>query len=112
MPPQVDWTSSFRRPSSSIYAPGERSGAGIVEEYVLIGEVDDGTCGHNFHTWGNPDAYDDGDENIPVAPYIADGYQRVDLEELSLLQISRFDCKRSSESQTVSFRRGGTPVKV
>ena len=111
MPPQVDWTASFRTPSSSIYAPGE-SGAGIVEEYILIGECDDGTCGHNFHTWGNPDAYeresqDDGDENVLVAPYITDGYQRVDLEELSLLQVSRFDCKRSSESKTVSFRRGG-----
>ena len=110
MPPQSDWTASFRTPSSSIYAPGESSGAGIVEEYILIGECDDGTCGHNFHTWGNPDAYegqDDGDENVPVAPYIADGYQRVDLEDLSLLQVSRFDCKRSSESKTVSFRRGG-----
>lgn len=110
MPPQVDWTVSFRSPSSSIYAPGESSGAGIVEEYILIGECDDGTCGHNFHTWGNPDAYegqDVGDENVPVAPYITDGYQRVDLEDLSLLQVSRFDCKRSSESKTVSFRRGG-----
>lgn len=108
MPPGHDWTADFRMPQSSIHAPGE-SGVGIVDEYILIGECDDGTCGHNFLTWGNPDAYEsiDGREcSVPVAPYAEDGYQRVDLEDLSLLQISRFDCKRSSESKTVSFRRG------
>ena len=39
-------------------------------------------------------------------PHALDGYARVDLEELSSMQFSRFDCKRSSESMTVSFRRG------
>ncbi|KAK1749301.1 hypothetical protein QTG54_001240 [Skeletonema marinoi] len=108
MPPQVDWTADFRKHQSSIHAPGE-SGLGIVDEYILIGECDDGTCGHNYLTWGNPDAYEseDGNESsVPVVPYVEDGYQRIELEDLSLLQISRFDCKRSSESKTVSFRRG------
>lgn len=106
MPPGHDWTADFRKPQSSIHAPGE-SGVGIVDEYILIGECDDGTCGHNFLTWGNPDAYEsvDGSE-VPVPPYVGDGYKRIDLEDLSLLQLSRFDCKRSSESKTVSFRRG------
>ena len=104
MPPGHDWTADFRKPQSSIHAPGE-SGVGMVEEYILIGECDDGTCGHNFLTWGNPDAYE-GEDSIPAAPYAEDGYQRVELEDLSLMQISRFDCKRSSESKTVSFRRG------
>ncbi|KAL7494428.1 hypothetical protein ACHAWT_006598 [Skeletonema menzelii] len=104
MPPGHDWTADFRKPQSSIHAPGE-SGLGIVDEYILIGECDDGTCGHNFLTWGNPDAYES-EDGVPVAPYAEDGYQRIELEDLSLLQISRFDCKRSSESKTVSFRRG------
>ena len=34
MPPGQDWTKDFRN---------ERQ----VEEYILIGEADDGTCGHN-----------------------------------------------------------------
>ncbi len=108
MPPGHDWTADFRKPQSSIHSPGE-SGLGIVDEYILIGECDDGSCGHNFFTWGNPNAYEseDGSESsVPIAPYAEDGYTRFELEDLSLLQISRFDCKRSSESKTVSFRRG------
>lgn len=108
MPPGHDWTQDFRNPQSSIHSPGE-SGLGMVDEYILIGECDDGSCGHNYLTWGNPDAYEseDGSESsVPIPPYAQDGYKRIDLEDLSLLQISRFDCKRSSESKTVSFRRG------
>ena len=45
---------------------------------------------------------DDGDD---VPPHVADGYERADLRDLSALQFSRFDCERSSESTTVSFRR-------
>eukprot|EP00536_Pseudo-nitzschia_multiseries_P006101 jgi/Psemu1/154136/gw1.125.95.1 len=40
MPMGVDWTALFRE-------------AG-VEEYILIGEADDGSCGDNWSTWGNP----------------------------------------------------------
>merc|ERR1719491_329356 len=91
MPQGVDFTSDFR----------ER---GQVEEYILIGEADNGSCGHNWLTWGNPDFKStEGDDC--TAPCVADGYQRVNLDDLSLLQMSRFDCKRSSESMTVSFRR-------
>lgn len=110
MPSGQDWTGDFRKPSSSLFAPGELGGEGIVEEYILIGECDDGTCGDNWLTWGNADAYECEDGNkkpVRVAPYAEDGYERVDLEELSRLQVSRFDCKRSSESKTVSFRRTG-----
>jgi hypothetical protein len=97
---------------------------GLVEEYILVGEADDGTCGHNWRTWGNPDFRDDDDgvaereyderrrdddvarrvtESPP--PYVLDGYAREDLEGLSMMQFSRFDCKRRRESKTVSFRR-------
>lgn len=107
MPPGVDWTRDFRH-------------NGLVEEYILIGESDDGTCGHNWLTWGNADfneqfqteqregTNDGGTQkgNDVIAPYLADGYELVELQELSLLQFSRFDCRRSRESRTVSFRRG------
>jgi hypothetical protein len=116
MPPGQDWTAAFRRPIADVDDGRDRDGtARLVEEYILIGEADDGTCGHNWLTWGNPDFRDrvskpdddddgdvDGDE---APPYALDGYVRRDLEELSMLQFSRFDCKRSRESKTVSFRR-------
>ena len=87
-----------------------------------MGETDDGTCGHNWHTWGNPDFRDvvterddddrvderRADDDVCVSespPYVLDGYVREDLEGLSMMQFSRFDCKRSRESKTVSFRR-------
>jgi hypothetical protein len=40
-----------------------------------------------------------------VPPHVVDGYVREDLEGLSAFQFSRFDCKRSRETKTVSFRR-------
>jgi hypothetical protein len=40
MPMGLDWTARFRRHE--------------VDEYVLVGECDDGQCGHNWETWGNP----------------------------------------------------------
>jgi len=114
MPPGHDWTVDFRRPvDDAIGATGDESGDGggverVVDEYILVGEADDGTCGHNWYTWGNQDfaSEHDEDEKPKDAPYVLDGYKRVDLGELSNLQFSRFDCKRSSESKTVSFRRG------
>jgi hypothetical protein len=42
MPMGVDWTSSFRE-------------CDRVQAYTLVGEADDGNCGHNWLTWGNPD---------------------------------------------------------
>ena len=107
MPPGQDWTVDFRRPMGTPTGTAADAVERLVEEYILIGEADDGTCGHNWYTWGNPAFLDsEYEEEQRVAPYRSDGYTRVDLEELSLLQFSRFDCKRSSESMTVSFRRG------
>jgi len=108
MPPGQDWTANFRQ--SFLYGRDDKIEEGLAEEYILIGESDNGTCGHNWYTWGNrdfyPDAVENGAEELPLAPYLKDGYSRVELEELSFLQFSRFDCKRSSESKTWSFRRG------
>lgn len=44
MPMGQDWTKYFRQSN--------------VDEYILIGEADDGTCGHNWETWGNTHFYD------------------------------------------------------
>ncbi|KAL7578290.1 hypothetical protein ACA910_012703 [Epithemia clementina (nom. ined.)] len=41
MPMNEDWTAEFRK-----YSP-------TVQEYILIGECDDGQCGDNWATWGN-----------------------------------------------------------
>mmetsp|Transcript_23575 Transcript_23575/g.38270 ORF Transcript_23575/g.38270 Transcript_23575/m.38270 type:complete len:234 (+) Transcript_23575:2-703(+) len=113
MPPGQDWTADFRRPINNVIAAAAKDENGdydgkevtserLVEEYVLIGEADDGTCGHNWHTWGNTDF-----KTEDAAPRDLNGYERVDLSDLSLLQLSRFDCERSSESVTVSFRHIG-----
>ena len=124
-----DWTSSFRACKS-------------VQEYVLVGEVDNGACGHPWKTWGHSfvRAASSGTATDPAkplatgeisepfercekrtAPYAADGFQRVELEELSALQLNHFDepwqmhAPRfgpdgqlqpwQSWSRTVSFRR-------
>mmetsp|Transcript_11837 Transcript_11837/g.27092 ORF Transcript_11837/g.27092 Transcript_11837/m.27092 type:complete len:505 (-) Transcript_11837:3674-5188(-) len=89
MPPDIDFTADWR-PSA--------------EEYVLIGEYDTGSCGDNWLTWGNLD-FRPTESRDDEPPYVQDGYERVELDQLSSLQFSRFDCKRSSESGTVSFRR-------
>ena len=121
MPPGEDWTHHFRRSSCEVSTTQNAGGSELaqtsrsshkkahaVEEYILIGESDDGTCGHNWYTWGNQEflSHIKHDGNIAKEPpFVEDGYIRVDLEQLSELQFSRFDCKRSSESRTVSFRR-------
>lgn len=89
MPMFVDWTQSFRDYQ--------------VDEYILIGQKDNGNCGNNWLTWGNEDYLEDGNEAF--APYKKDGYYRKDLDDLSRLQFSRFDTKSSSFSATVSFRK-------
>ncbi len=82
-------------------APDGRGAERLAQEYVLIREADDGTCGQNWLKWGNPVlGTDDGDD---VPPHVSDGYERADLHDLLTLQFSRFDCERSSESTTVSF---------
>ena len=107
MPMQEDWTQDMR------------SIQGGADEYILIGESDDGNCGHNWYTWGNAEFYDyqDSKDNneegevlvdmndVPIPPYLLDGYERLDLDDLSKLQFSRFDSSDSSVGCTVSFRR-------
>jgi hypothetical protein len=117
MPMNEDWSATFRKSD--------------VEEYILIGECDDGQCGDNWETWGNPkhllddidSALDSSEESFSVgraeyaqnpvdsdkacvilAPYLVDGYERHDLD-FALHQFSRFDCQMSKFGSTVSFRR-------
>ena len=87
---------------------------GGADEYILIGESDDGSCGHNWYTWGNAEFYDSKDNNeeeevlvdmndVLIPPqYLLDGYERLDLDDLSKLQFSRFDSSESSVGCTVS----------
>ncbi|KAL3911969.1 MAG: hypothetical protein SGILL_007074 [Bacillariaceae sp.] len=94
MPMGEDWACLFRD-------------AG-VEEYILIGESDDGSCGHNWFTWGNAtfrddDVDDESDAGVPT--YQRDDYQRWDMDALTPFQFSSFDCAVSKSSKTVSFRR-------
>ena len=95
MPMGIDWTAEIR--------------ANGADEIILIGECDDGNCGDNWLTWGNPEFRDDMEEAIDgdslSAPYRHDGYRRFDLEDLSHMQFSRFDSSVSSNSKTVSFRK-------
>jgi hypothetical protein len=102
MPMGEDWSADIR--------------SGGADEYILIGESDDGNCGDNWMTWGNPDFFDSaiegpaGRQNDEIAtdmipPYSMDGYVRTNLDELSKLQFSRFDSRESSTSSTVSFRQ-------
>ena len=110
MPMGQDWTSHFRNAK--------------VDEYILIGEADDGSCGDNWLTWGNPAFYDqhaaieindsdDKEEHMdreinplsPSPPYIEEGYHRLDMDPLTKYQFSSFDLANSKSSKTVSFRR-------
>lgn len=56
-----------------------------VQEYLLLGEVYDGACGHNFATWGNP-AYAPlgrANEPPPPPPYKADGWAVHEVPEVA-----------------------------
>ena len=92
MPMGDDWSKLFRKHQ--------------VDEYILIGEADDGQCGDNWRTWGNP-AYAPDPEGLETSPasYTLDGYERQLLSELIPHQFSRFDSTRSKNGQTTSFRR-------
>ena len=110
MPMGEDWSAVFR--------------SGQVDEYILIGECDDGQCGDNWETWGNYEFLDghaneqelkseNGEQghaintppSLPLRPYETDGYQRKELTSLSHHQFSRYDCAVSKSGRTVSFRR-------
>jgi hypothetical protein len=90
MPMGEDWSAYFR----SVDA----------DEYILIGECDDGSCGDNWLTWGNKEFHVDQDKD-EMNPHVMDGYYRNELDNLSKLQFSRFDSAISSSSKTISFRR-------
>ena len=102
MPMGDDWTKLFRDANA--------------DEYILIGECDDGNCGHNWYTWGNVEFCEDnnGDETAEeiditkkdlIPDYVLNGYKRSELEPLSKLQFSRFDSVVSSGSKTISFQK-------
>jgi hypothetical protein len=98
MPMGQDWTSLFRDAA--------------VDEYILIGEADDGSCGHNWLTFGNPAFMDEASKSELshsqiTPPYEDDGYQRWDMDVLTPFQFSSFDCAVSKSSKTVSFRKTG-----
>jgi len=88
MTKDADWTAAIRSSPS-------------VQEYILVGEKDYGACGHPKQTWGAPNPLVD-------SPWERDRFERIDLDELSLLQISRTDSPYVRfHSQTVLFRRRG-----
>uniref|UniRef100_A0A7S0RVG8 Uncharacterized protein n=1 Tax=Pyramimonas obovata TaxID=1411642 RepID=A0A7S0RVG8_9CHLO len=119
-PMGTDWTKEVRATTS-------------VQEYLLIGETDDGICGRPWETWGfsfmcessssSDEDEDETDEDVAakerrtsekvqspssmLRPFQADGFQRVELPTLSAVQICRTDERWSSRrhSRTVSFQR-------
>jgi len=77
-----------------------------ADEYILIGESNNGWCGHNWETWGNRYfAEEVAAEDAVVTPYERDGYVRTDLVKLAVKQYSRHDGENYRQSNTVSFRK-------
>jgi hypothetical protein len=94
MAPGLDMSADIRKTSS-------------VEEYVLIGDVP--ATGRDWETWGD-DHWDYDENGKPIyehpnekAPYIADGFQREEVEAISRAQINRGGGLIGSK--TISFRR-------
>jgi len=84
-----DWTKDVRDEPS-------------VQEYVLISPPDSNTCGLTWDTWGIPYTQK---EQGSIPPYAQDGFVRVDLSELSELQLCQKDTMTQRHSATTSFRR-------
>ncbi|MDB5237018.1 MAG: hypothetical protein JWL88_120 [Parcubacteria group bacterium] len=80
-----------------------------VQEYILIGDTE--CCGDNWQTWGYDFSSFDEDEHETnpehkIAPYVQDGFEKDNLNEISDTQICRIDyAGRFTHSRTVSFRR-------
>jgi len=85
MPRNEDWTGQIR-------------GTPSVEEYILIGPKDSGTCGLDDETWGM-------NQESAQTRYRREGFERVELSELSALQMGQKDRDAYRYSATVSFRR-------
>lgn len=93
MPYREDFSAAFRASK-------------CVREYILIGETEGGCCGGMWKTWGKKDYSDDEEEIKATPPYIEDGFEREDLENISKFQICRRDEPGNYfHSGTVSFRR-------
>ncbi len=76
-----------------------------VQEYVLIGPPDGKACGDEWRTWGI-DVRAESPASHQTPPYEADGFERVDLPEVSATQIGKEDTPgKYKTSKTVSFRR-------
>lgn len=93
MPYQEDISKDFRSNES-------------VQEYVLIGETDWGCCGDEWETWGLAWSRDDEGEGDDTPLHKKDGFERVNLDDISDLQSCRTDSPGEyHHSSTVSFRR-------
>jgi hypothetical protein len=93
MPYKEDFTADFRAFES-------------VEEYLLIGETDEGCCGDEWKTWGHTWGFGEDQHEGEVAPYLSEGFARQNLDSISEHQICRTDSPGDyRHSQTVSFRR-------
>ena len=83
----------------------------LARRLSLFSEADDGCCGHNWLTFGNPAFRDDADGgggggDARFAPFEVDGFERVELARASSLQLSRYDnAAFVGSSRTVAFRR-------
>ena len=102
MPMGTDWSAAIRATPS-------------VSEYVLVGEADDGCCGDNWLTWGNPHFAPGATRTSPAAagttappqpPYALEGWTRHALPEVDKFQLSRYDSEDFvGNSCSVAFRR-------
>ena len=101
MPIHQDWTKAFREKNS-------------VQEYILIGEPEGGSCGDEWETWGIPTSPQEEAESKKNSrpPWEIDNFRRYDLEDIHKLQLARDDDfddiengESLSRSHTISFRR-------
>ena len=96
MPYEYDCTDDFRSTKS-------------IDEYILIGETDGGCCGDGWKTWGSSWSFNEEEKKQrenQLPPYKADGFERVDHDELRDLQLSRINIQDGdSTTKTVSFKR-------
>jgi hypothetical protein len=91
-----DWTPAFRAAPS-------------VREYVLMGERDYGVSGTPHGTWGIAPRGTPADKAQPA--WVREGFVRMDLERLSLLQVCRTDSPAVRfHCKTVVFRRTLSPA--
>ena len=77
-------------------------------EYILLGESDSSTCGDGWATWGivPENGYEYGLDEDSIAPYKQEGFERVELPDVTEYMICRFDSHASRGfSKAVSFKR-------